>query len=202
MLVPARKHSVFRTILGFYATHPMSFISCTQGAHLYYDSVQQQVSYEVDVSRVQWKHSRAPAAKKKYKERGWTFKALQKEMDIRTGKDNRVVRVDYESIYRSAMQEGITLPDWWNSYFKTRKQVFQTSSWTEWKGRIVHTSYHHQYVSRYGDLLQWVQKNLTNHDDVIPEELWNEREAIAWTQPDLWFGRIRALALQMLHIQV
>jgi hypothetical protein len=201
MLVPAKNHSVFHTILGFYATHPMSLINCAHGAHLYYDLAKDHISHEIDVSHLAWKHDKAPLAKRKYEKRKWTFKPLHKGRKLRFGASDSVAIADYEYIYKSAMHKVQALPYWWDDYFRSRREALETSSWLENKGKITDTTYHHEFISRRGNLLQWVQENLSGHDDVIPKRLWEQKEDIDWTRLDLWFGGAKALAQQMFYVR-
>jgi hypothetical protein len=197
MLVPAENNSVLHTVLGFYATHPMSLVNGAYGTHLYYNLAKDHISHEVDVSHFQWKHDKAPLAKEKYEKRKWTFKPLHKGRKLRSGASDSVAMADYEYIYKSAMHKVQALPSWWDDYFRSRREALETSSWLENKGKITNTTYHHEFISRRGNLLQWVQESLSGHDDVIPKHLWEKREDIGWTRLDLWFGGAKALALQM-----
>jgi hypothetical protein len=198
MLVPNEKRSVLGTILGFYASHVMSGIGGTSGFHLYHGPAQANVSYEMDVTETPWKHARMPGAKEKFKPRGWTFKPLHNEVLGRQGNDADVKSVDYEYIYRSAMQDSQKLPEWWDIYFKSRRAAFESSSWIENRGKITHAVYGREIVLGHG-LLKWVQENLSQHDDVIPKHEWDKIEERAWTQLDLWFGGAGALAHEMFY---
>jgi hypothetical protein len=202
MLVPAKMQNVFYIPLGFYATHLVSAINSNEGYHLYHDSAKEKISYEIDVSSVHWKHARCAAAIEKYKLRGWTFKPLHKGWSCKSGSDEGVKMVCYEEIYRAAAtEENKELPLWWDTHFKSRRDVFQMSSWVEQEGAITETDYNHERSLSEENLLQWVQDALANHKDVIPKDLWDKREEKEWTELDLWFGGATALARQMACIR-
>jgi hypothetical protein len=206
MLVSDRKKSVLHTVLGFYATHVMCSIGGTQGVHLYFpsasasSSAETRKSYEVDVSAMAWKQGGAPAAKQKYKDRGWTFVPLNNEFRTRNGGDDEVKKTNYEYIYRSALHKGQILPEWWEDYFKSRKLALSKSSWAEKDRRIVNVYSGDALISRDHSLLDWVQKNLAGHPDVIPKDEWDKREDNRWIELDLWFGGAHALA-RGLHVR-
>jgi hypothetical protein len=196
ILVPSRQSSVLHTILGFYATHVISFIGGTLGAHLYYDSAQFAQSYDLDVRDVPWKHRGVIPAKKKYEPR-WKFSPLNKGVRKRSAEDKGVLRIDYEHIYQSALRDGQALPVWWDNYFKARETAFTTSSWIENEGRITDTFCGDKFVSSSHSLLDWVQSNLTHSKHVVPAYEWADREDSSWIQLDLWFGGVGTLAHEM-----
>jgi hypothetical protein len=205
ILISDRKKGVLHTTLGHYATHTMCGIGGTQGYHLYFpwetlEKGKSGVSYEVDVSKIQWKQNLAPAGKDKYKDRGWTFVPLNTGIRPRTGGDKHVKRTDYEYIYKSALRDGGSLPKWWEDYFKSREAALVTSSWTEMNGEIVNVFSGDNVVSQEHSLLDWVQDSLAGHPHVIPQDEWDKREDIEWIELDLWFGGAGELARE-LHIR-
>jgi hypothetical protein len=205
ILISDRKKSVLHTTLGHYATHTMCGIGGTQGYHLYFPwetllEDTRAISYEADVSKIAWKQNFAPAGKAKYKDRGWTFVPLNTGIRPRTGGDHHVKRTDYEYIYKSALPDGESLPQWWKDYFKSREAALVTSSWMEMNGRIVNVFSGDNVVSQEHSLLDWVQNSLAGHPHVIPKDEWDKREDSKWIELDLWFGGAGELARE-LHIR-
>jgi hypothetical protein len=205
MLFP-NKETILHPILRFYATHVMSFIGGVFGAHLYYDTAEGLKSYEWDISDDRRKHRHSEKGKSKYTDRGWTFEEQGGECNRRFGNDEKVKMVDYEEIYKLALQSlhghARVLPSWLTEYFGMRKQAFQVSTWLEDKRKISDISYKDhdpELDPKKSNVLHWVHDDLDGHSQVVPKHLWDQKEDTMFVQLDLWFGGVGGLAQEMLY---
>jgi hypothetical protein len=211
MLLPPDE-SILHYVLKFYATNIMSFVGGMFAAHLYYDSATtKHISYKLDISEDKYKHKHSLKGISKYKKRGWKFKKFTKGRDpnLRHGSDNKVKMVDYEDIYRSALQSqhGDTQEISKNveDYFRERKSAFRVSNWVEREGKIDCINYV-DYEGKKGSdhrpagVLDWVHDTLEGHKDVTPKAVWEEREKIQFVLLDLWFGGAGALAIHTRYL--
>jgi hypothetical protein len=195
MLVPTTlPGGILRTVLRFHATHPMSCISGTLGCHLYYHTAKEKISHTLDFTR-DTRHRHALKGIEKQEKRGWKFDHMSRE-DVMTRRatDSKVLMTEYEEIYKSALRslghDDHTLPDWWNDYFKERKNAFETYGWVENYGRITHISNVRFRLSEEAKLLEWAHRELQGHTGVIPKEQWERRDDMQ-AKLDLWFSGAR-----------
>lgn len=136
ILVPPKPRSVMCTILSFYATHVMYFVSGSIAAYLYYNAVEKREGRKFDIDGSS-RHAKANEAIEKWGKRGWMFA----EKDERKKKSHTALDCEVVSLqdcYSSALQEngGKELPLWWGEYFEACKVCFYAYSWWENKGRI------------------------------------------------------------------
>jgi hypothetical protein len=186
------KSTGIRTILSFYATHVMCFIGGTLGAYLNWPTAKRRVG-ETFNFRHDVRQKKAEQSIMKWKERSWSFNEISGNMVLRRAEDEKVKMVDYEGIYKAALEQvhggDRGLPRWWKAFFNERKHAFCTYNWTQANRRIFGV---HNSRTPLGDsehFLEWIHTNLDGHPQVIPRKQWNERDE-ARVHLDLWFGGI------------
>jgi hypothetical protein len=186
--------NVLHTILKFYATHLISFIGGTLGAHLYYKSAEQKISFKLDKSKEKLRHTHVQNGLDKYKERGWEFNDARKERQLRSGDDKDVLRVNLKSIYASALREQSStkakLPPQLKEYFEQRQQALNRRTWEEKNAQIQCVGYERRYVEDNGtwSLSEWVHEALEGHKDVMSKHDWEGKKDAMAMCLDLWFG--------------
>jgi hypothetical protein len=188
------KSTGIRTVLNFYATHVMCFIGGTLGAHLYWRTAKEQIGETLDF-RNDIRHPQAEKSILKWIDRSWEFRKISKKTELRHAMDKHSKMVDYESIYKTALQQmhgnDCIFPGWWKNLFGERKYAFSTYSWIQSRRRIIDVRNERK---RLGDdnseqFLDWIHTKLAGHPRVIPKDLWKKRDR-AKVHLDLWFGGI------------
>ncbi|KAH7061797.1 hypothetical protein BKA63DRAFT_195296 [Paraphoma chrysanthemicola] len=173
MLLPLNTTPI-RTVLGFYATHPMGILSGTLGAHFYFDTAVEQISETLDFEDDP-RHPWALKAIDKMKLRDWKFKEISSKLEYCSASAERVKVTGYEHIYKEALQ----------------KYAFITYTWTH-KNRKICNIRNIRPPREYGNdnLLEWVHTELQGHDRVIPDNQWKKKDS-AKIALDIWFGGIK-----------
>ncbi|KAF2788128.1 hypothetical protein K505DRAFT_366744 [Melanomma pulvis-pyrius CBS 109.77] len=194
IFVPTHEGGILHTILKFYASHVMSFISGTMAAHLYYSTAKERLGIIWDFKEDP-RQGRAKEAIQKYKGRGWDFyEADRKTVMARHTGDEHVKFISLEDCYTSALREQnanktLTLPSWWKDYFSEREDSFRSYGWREDCGKI-NTVQKKKGTRASTRLLGWVHENLAGHEDVVSSKEWklrNDKRSVL----DLWFGGVR-----------
>ncbi|KAH8696881.1 hypothetical protein GQ44DRAFT_764962 [Phaeosphaeriaceae sp. PMI808] len=136
ILLHPKRGSPLETVLRFYASHVMSFISGTIAAHLYY-------SMAMDF-REDKRQALATKAIKKWKDRGWFFTMFNYERG-RCAADQRSKVINFEKFYISALEavgrKDDDLPEWWPTYFGKIYEELETYTWMEVNRKIVKLRY-------------------------------------------------------------
>ncbi|PVH93099.1 hypothetical protein DM02DRAFT_634845 [Periconia macrospinosa] len=191
IIVPWKPRSVMRTILSFYATHVMCFISGSIAAHLYFSGIENRQASLLDFKGDK-RQGGALESIKKWQARGWTFTEMDRTKNrIRQASDDgKFISLEgcFTSVFQK-MHKGKSLPHWWQGYFTSREEAVRAYSWWESKGKIIDVYRRsHVHVAETGArLLGWVQSELNGHEDVMPQ---GQERDVHQTVLDLWFGGI------------
>ncbi|PVH93097.1 hypothetical protein DM02DRAFT_634844 [Periconia macrospinosa] len=191
IIVPWKPRSVMRTILSFYATHVMCFISGSIAAHLYFSGIENRQASLLDFEGDK-RQGGALESIKKWEARGWRFTDMDRTKNrIRQASDDgKFISLEgcFTSVFQK-MHKGKSLPHWWQGYFARREEAVRAYSWWESKGKIidVYRRSHVHVDDGEARLLGWVQSELNGHEDVMPQGQERDKHQ---TVLDLWFGGI------------
>lgn len=181
-----------RTVLRFYATHIMSFIGGTCGAHLYWDSAKHLKSRKFDFSRDP-RQKGAEIAIRKWSDRKWTFSDVSKARVTPRNMCKGTKMIDFEPLYAAAFREmhedqespkEQKLPKKVTNFFAEQRAFYRSFGWTETYGKIPkktisslsHKDCRNKKNTKVLGLADWVRQNLDGHNQVIPRDRETQRD--------------------------
>lgn len=199
IFLSAKGRQAVRTVLAYYGTHVMSFISGSCGAHLYIKDANAGVCRLFDFHDDP-RQPMIPSIEEKWEGRGWTIKRKNRSVWPRNMIDRDCKLVNFKRFYEEAFKEredwcspstlrsgGIlidswrsSLPRYWDDMMEDQTNQLKRFFWQEENRKITWIRDTNSNPRRLypQTLLQWVQSCLTTHKFVIDKTTWSDRSEV------------------------